>query len=121
MRMAEREIPRDQWRDELDRFSRQHEGRIASLEVVEAGGTRRTEAANLPLQGVSADSPQSSRVDIMIGEQTDDHLTHEVSDPVTIAIDQTDAGAERALRIRSRDGSTVSVEFRSPLRANQVD
>jgi hypothetical protein len=103
------------------RFSRQHEGWIASVEIIGADGTRRTEASDLPLQGVSADSPQSNRVDIMIGEQPQDHITHEVPDPVAIAIDQTDSGAERALRIRGRDGSTVSVEFRSPMRADQVD
>ena len=47
-------------------------------------------------------------------------MTH-VVDPVDVAIDTTDEGAERGLRIRAADGSTTTVEFRSPMRAIDVD
>jgi hypothetical protein len=115
-----RNIPRDEWRGELDSFSRQHEGWIVSVAVAAADGTVRTEARDLPLQGVSADSPANRRVDIMIGEHPKNHVTH-VVDPVDVAIDMTDEGAERGLRIRAADGSTTTVEFRSPMRAVDVD
>jgi hypothetical protein len=119
--MTTREIPRDQWREQLDSFSRQHEGWIVRVEITDADGQRRTEARDLPLQGVSADSPRSDAVAITVGQSPDDHVTHEVSQPVGIAIEQTDAGAERGLRIRARDGSTTTVEFRSPMKAEDVD
>jgi len=114
--MSTREIPRDRWRQELDSFSRQHEGWIVRVEVTGANGETRTEARDLPLQGVSTDSPQTNGVAIIVGQDPDDHVTHEVSDPVNIAIDRNDEGAERALRIRAGDGSTTTVEFRSPMR-----
>jgi hypothetical protein len=119
--MAHRDIPRDRWRDELDSFSRQHEGWIVRVEVTGSDGRQRTEARDLPLQGVSADSQDASRVAIMVGQKPAGHVTHEVADPVDIVIEQTDAGAERALRIRAADGSTTTVEFRSPMRPEQVD
>jgi hypothetical protein len=113
-------IPRDDWRGELDSFSRQHEGWIVSVTVAGADGAVHTEARELPLQGISADSPANNRVDIMIGEQSTSHVTH-VVEPVDVAIDVTDEGAERGVRIRARDGSTTTVEFRSPMRAADVD
>ena len=116
-----RDIPRDQWQQELDSFSRQHEGWIVRVEVTGPDGQSRTEARDLPLQGVSTDSPRSDGVAISVGQSPDDHVTHEVSNAVTIAIEQTEAGAERALRIRARDGSTTTVEFRSPMRPEEVD
>jgi hypothetical protein len=119
--MTTRDIPRDQWREELDSFSRQHEGWIVRVEVIGPDGHKRTEARDLPLQGVSANSPRAKGIVISVGQRPNDHLTHEVSNPITVAIDQTDAGAERALRIRARDGSTTIVEFRSPMRPEEVD
>jgi len=115
-----RDIPRNDWRGELDSFSRQHEGWIVNVTVAAADGAVQTEARDLPLQGISADSPANGRVDIMIGEQTGSHVTH-VVEPVAVAIDITDEGAERGLCIRAKDGSTTTVEFRSPMRAADVD
>jgi len=115
-----RRIPRSQWRAELDSFSRQHEGWIVSVRVAGPDGAVQTEARDLPLQGVSSDSPENNAVDIMIGERRKSHVTH-VVDPVDVAIDITVEGAERALQIRGADGSTTTIEFRSPMRAADVD
>jgi uncharacterized protein DUF5335 len=118
--MTTREIPRDHWREELDSFSRQHEGWIVTVEVTESGETR-TEAHDVPLYGVSVDNPRQDAIAVIVGHEPKDHVTHEVSHPVTVAIEQTDGGAERALRIDASDGSTTTVEFRSPMRPEQVD
>ncbi len=112
--MSSREIPRDRWRQELDSFSREHEGWLVRVDVTDSSGQTRTEARDLPLQGVSADSPRNNAVAIIIGDKPADHVTHEVPDPVNIAIDQSAAGAEHAIRIKGSDGSTTTVEFRSP-------
>ncbi len=40
---------------------------------------------------------------------------------MNITVEQTDTGAERALRIRGGDGTTATVEFRSPMRTDEVD
>ena len=111
--MATREIPRDHWREELDSFSRQHEGWIVRVEVTEPTGNTRTEARDVPLQGVSVDAPGRPGLAVIVGREPGDHLTHEISNPVDIVIEQS-GGADRALRIRSGDGSTTTVEFRPP-------
>ncbi len=119
--MNSRTIPRPDWNEELDSFSRQHEGWIVSVAVTDAAGRARTEVCDLPLQGVSLESPGARCVSVMVGQRPDDHVTHEVSDAVDISIDHTEAGAERALRIRASDGSTTYVEFRTPMRPDEVD
>ena len=111
--MSTREIPRDQWRQELDSFSREHEGWIVRVDVTESGETR-TEARDVPLCGVSVDNPREDAIAVIVGHEPDDHVTHEVSRPVNVSI-ETDRGAERALHIRADDGSTTTVEFRRPV------
>ena len=119
--MSTRDLPKERWGDELNTFSRQHEGWIVRVDVSDADGTTHTQARDLPLIGVTCDAPRSDRVAIIAGGRADDHVTHEIAGTVSIAVDETDAGAERGLRIRSADGSETRVEFRSPMRADEVD
>lgn len=119
--MTSCDIPRVKWRAELDSFSRQHEGWIVRVKVTTPDGKTHTEARDLPLLGVTADTPKSDSVAVIVRKSVDDHLTHEIFHPVSIAIERTESGAERAIRIRANDGSTTGVEFRSPMRSDQVD
>ena len=116
--MATREIPRDRWRQELDSFSREHEGSIVRVEVTESGETR-TEAHDVPFCGVSVDNPRQDAIAVIVGHEPNDHVAHEVARPVTVSI-ETDRGVERRLRIRADDGSTTTVEFRSPPVAHDI-
>jgi hypothetical protein len=119
--MPRRRIPRDQWRQELDSFSRSHEGWIVRVAVTEPGGQSRVEAHDIPLQGVAADFSREPAIAVMIGSQADTHLTHQVKNPVELALEQTDTGAICALLVRAGDGTTTAVEFRSPARPEEVD
>jgi len=115
-----REIARDSWSEELDSFSRQHEGWIVSVETRNPDGSVAVEARDLPLQGVSCASPQASDVAVSVGDR-DSHLTHEVRDTTALRLELTPEGAERALIIDGRDGAQTRVEFRSPMRPEDVD
>jgi len=119
--MSTRDLPRDSWRTELDSFSRQHEGWLVRVSVTDPDGRTRTEARDMPLQGVSMDDPANDRVAVIVGREAGDHVTHEIERPVSIVIDVNADGAERAVRIRADDGSTTDVEFRSPTRPEDVD
>jgi hypothetical protein len=110
--MTTREIPRNQWRTELDQFSRRHEGCVARVSITTPDGKGHTEARDLPLQGVSADSPRSNAIAIELGNRPDDHLTHEVASPVTVTLESSDRTDDAALRIKAADGTTVQVECR---------
>jgi hypothetical protein len=118
--MAVRDIPRGSWRDELDSFSRQHEGWLVSVKVTEPGGESALAAKNLPLQGVRAIAPQSDDIAIVVGDRPN-RITHDVHDAARLSLDLTAEGAKRALLIHGRDGTTTSIEFRSPMRPEEVD
>jgi hypothetical protein len=110
--MPQREIPREAWRAELDQFSREHEGCLTRVEVISADGRARTAADDLPLQGVSADSPANDGVAVVVGDKPDDHFTHEIADTVSIAMEEAESGDDKGVRIRSAAGTTVHVECR---------
>ena|SRR5438128_8995409 len=119
--MQRRAIPRHQWRDELDSFSRIHEGWIVRVAVTEPGGRSLVEARDVPLQGVSADFTRTPAIAVMVGNRPDSHLTHQVTNAEAVEFEQTEAGAIAALVIRSGDGTKTAVEFRSPMRPEEVD
>jgi hypothetical protein len=105
---------------ELDSFSRQHEGWIVSITQQTADGRTAIQARDLPLQGVSPIAHGSKDIGIAVGN-ANHHLTHDVRDATELSLELTDSGAERALVINARDGSTTRVEFRSPMRPEEVD
>src|SRR5438132_11367391 len=119
--MPSQEIARQDWTRELDMFSREHDGWIVSVRVVDREGREQTEVRTLPLHGVSVDDPQKAHVAISVGRNGQDQFTHEISQPVRIVVERTEAGADRGLSIRAADGSTTSVEFLSPMRPEEVD
>lgn len=118
--MIVRPIARDSWADELDSFSRQHEGWLVSIKTRMPDGSVAVDARDLPLQGVSAVSRDANEITITVGD-VHTHLTHDVHDVIAVRIDLTVDDAERALIIDAKDGSTTSIEFRSPVRVEEVD
>ena len=118
--MPLRDLPPESWTDELDSFSRQHEGWIVAITTCSPGKHLAVEARDVPLLGVSPASPQSNDIAISVGDRRQ-HLTHEVRDVEAVEIDLTGERAERGLIIHGKDGSTTRVEFRSPMRPEDVD
>jgi hypothetical protein len=78
------------------------------------------DARDVPLQGVSVSSPSATGVAVAVGGDSG-HLTHQVQDVVSVALELAGGRAERALIIHSGDGTTTSVHFRSPMRPDEVD
>jgi hypothetical protein len=114
-------IQRDRWHQELDGFSRTHEGWVVRLAVTMPDGEMRVAARDIPLQGVTADSGRDPAIAVMLGNGPGGYVTHAVEHPVEIALEETDASAVKALVIRSADGTRTAVEFRSPMRPEEVD
>jgi hypothetical protein len=114
--MITHEIPRDQWREFLDGFSRQHDHWLASLEVIVGDAGKQTEARELPLRGITMDE----EVFIQLGDR-DEHVTHTIQNPMRIRVERTDAGADAALRIESRDEPTTVIRFRTTAESQLVD
>ncbi|HEY2975769.1 MAG TPA: DUF5335 family protein [Pyrinomonadaceae bacterium] len=121
--MPTREIPRDEWTTFLDTFSRQHEGWLATLEVLGAHIGAQQEARDLPLEGITATSRDSApeTIAISLGKAPEDHVTHTITKPTRIWLEQTSEGANAALEIESADDVKTLLRFRSALPADMVD
>lgn len=116
--MATQEIPRDDWSSFFDMFSRQHDGWLATVEVFSSELGAQEEAHELPLEGVTLDT---ETVAITLGKTPEDHITHTISEPEHVWIEQTNEGADAALEIESKDDSKVLIRFHSPAPHEFVD
>jgi len=121
--MPSRDIPREQWMTFLDSFSRQHERWRVNVEVVTDGLGAHREVREKRLIGVSADlkSRDSSTISIIAGDRSDDHVNHIINGPTRVALEETEEGAHKGLRIEAADGETTLLLFRSPASPEAVD
>jgi hypothetical protein len=121
--MRTQEIPRDEWRGFFDSFSRQHEGWLATLEVLGTDVGAQEEGRELPLAGVSLSSggDETEAISIDLGTTPDKHVSRAISAPTAVWLEQTDEGANAALAIEVADGTKTLLRFRSPMPAEFVD
>ena len=121
--MSTQEIPRAEWATFFDSFSRQHEGWLATLEVLATDVGAQQEARDLPLEGLSASLKDSApgTIAISLGNTPEVHVTHTISEPTRVWLEQTPQGANAALEIESADDVKTLLRFRSSLPAEMVD
>jgi hypothetical protein len=121
--MPTQEIPRAEWTDFFDTFSRQHEGWLATLEIFNSDVGAQEEVHELPLEGVtvSSEADKSESIAINFGKAPEDHVTHTVNGATDVWLEQTSEGANAALEIESADKTKTLLRFRSPVPAEFVD
>jgi hypothetical protein len=120
--MATRRIPRTEWSDFVTSFSRQHDGWLVTVEVMGSEVGAQVEGRELPLRGISlGDDGEKVSLAIMLEAGKDGHLTHIITAPAGMWIQQTAEGADQALQIESADGTRTLVRFRSAMRPEMVD
>lgn len=121
--MPTHEIRREEWSNFFDGFSRQHEGWLATLEVFAADVGAQEEAHELPLEGISITSGANSpdAIAINLGRDPKDHVTHTITEPEHVWLDQTSEGANAALEIESQNETRTLLRFRSTMPPEMVD
>jgi hypothetical protein len=121
--MTTQEIPRAEWQAFFDTFSRQHEGWLATLEVLGKEIGAQQEARDLPLEGITATSKDTvpETIAISLANTPEDHVTHTIIEPTRVWLEQTSEGANAALEIESADEVKTLLRFRSALPADMVD
>jgi len=121
--MPTEEIPRAEWNRFFDAFSRQHEGWLATLEILGDEVGVQAEVHELPLEGISiaAEDDGSKSIEITIGKSASDHISHLIEKPIHVWLEQTAEGANAALEIQSADQSKALLRFRSPMPPEFVD
>jgi len=121
--MPTQEIPREDWSNFFDVFSRQHEGWLASLEVFGPEVGAQEEAHQLPFEGISIASGGNGAdaIAINLGKTPEDHVTHTITKPEHVWLEQTSGGANAALEIESENQNKALLRFRSALPPEMVD
>ena len=121
--MQTQEIPRQEWNSFFDSFSRQHEGWLATLEVIGSDVGAQEEAHELPLEGVSiaSEANKSASIVINMGKTPEDHISHTITKPEHVWLEKTDDGADATLEIESADEAKTLLRFRSPVPPEFVD
>lgn len=121
--MKTREILKNQWPKFFESFSMRHEGWLTTLEIFGSELGAQVQERELTLEGIvdEGDEAEGNRIVIMIGGKPDDHITHTISGPTHVSLEQTDGGADVALQIKSADGLTALLRFRSPTLPEMVD
>lgn len=121
--MQTRQIPKSEWPAFLDRFSRQYEGWLVNLEIFNPEFGAQVAETGLALEGLTDewDEAEGITIVIMAGNEPDDHITHSISDPTEVSLEQTDEGADAALSIKSADGTTALLSFRAAVLPERVD
>ena len=121
--MPTQEIPREDWSNFFDVFSRQHEGWLATLEVFGPEVGAQEEAHELPFEGISIASGGNGAdaIAINLGKTPEDHVTHTITKPEHVWLEQTSGGANAALEIESENQNKALLRFRSALPPEMVD
>jgi hypothetical protein len=120
--MGTREVTRNEWTNFFEVFSKQHEGWIASLEILGDQVGAQVEAIELPFQGISVsteDEPQS--LIINLGKTAEDHVSHTIERPRHVWLKQTEEGANDSLEIVEEGNQKTLLRFRSPMLPELVD
>jgi uncharacterized protein DUF5335 len=111
--MQTKQIPKSDWPQFLDNFSREHEGWVVNLEIFGSQIGAQMAETGLILEGLTDDWDQveGNRIMISAGNEPDDHITHSIIHPTEVSVEKTDEGADTALSIKSADGTTALLTF----------
>ena len=121
--MKTEEIPKDEWSGFFDTFSRKHDGWLVTLDIFGPEIGAQVVERGIALEGITNewDQTEGNIIRIMTGVKPDDHVTHSIAHPTQVSLEQTDEGADAALAIKSEDGVTTLLRFRSAVLPEMVD
>lgn len=112
------EIKQDQWTTFFDEFSKRNLLRPTQIEVFGELGAQEAEQ-HLPFNGISVDEKGNGapRIEIFLGDVPPGelrHLTHVVTQAVTVFLKDGADGQNEALEIADVDGAKTLLRFESP-------
>ena len=121
--MQTKEIPKNEWSGFFDSFSRKHEGWLVSVEIFGPEIGAQVEQRQMALEGITDewDEVGGNTIMIMTDAKPEGHITHSITLPTAVSLEQTDEGADAALAIKSNDGTTTLLRFRSAVLPELVD
>ena len=120
--MPTEEIPRKQWKDFFDSFSRRHEGWLVTLQLLSEDLGAQPAVEVLSFAGISANSSDvGDSFVISLARSTAEHVTHMVQHPQRVWLLRTDELESVSLEIEAQDQSRTLLSIRSPMLPELVD
>ncbi len=101
-------LPRPEWQETLDVFSKRNAGRRCTVEVDDPEIGAQQQASDVPFLGTTFD-PHDQRVELMLGDNGDGtrHLTRDISGVTAIDVMREEGGRDVGLRIAHGTGQTM--------------
>lgn len=104
-----------QWKGFADRFSRDHDGWSASLELRETDGGMDVAIDDRPFRGLTFEHHDShDSLILTFGDDADEHISHIIANPHDLTV-LDPSGNECSLIIGLEDGSGCVLELTNPL------
>jgi len=104
------EVPREKWGHFFDEFTRKHAGKRINVDFYGPGTSPHREIHSLPFVGIVYE-PKSSDIEIAVGTEAADHVSHTVNDPIHVWVKEDEHGD--IVEVRSDDGVTSLLRFAS--------
>lgn len=113
--MKTKEIPKEDWPWFFDMFSREHEGWLITMEIFRNDIGDQVQESELKFEGITDewDEVSGNSIIVMTGDQPGAHITHRINFPTHVCLQETDDAMDAALFIKSADGTTECLRFRS--------
>jgi hypothetical protein len=118
--MRMREVPRDEWTDFLEGFSRRHRAWLTRVDQP-GDALGRGASAEAPLGSVTARQKGRDVSAIEIAFAGDGNVPLRVTNPRILRVQQTGDGVESGLEIVDDDGLFTRVGFRATARPEMLD
>lgn len=110
--MRNRLVPKSEWFQFFDEFSRRHQGRPATVHVFSPRFGSQVEARNMPLMGVVSRADTKGAISIHLGSAPPrSNIEHEIEEPRQVWVELSEEGIEEALEVESQDGTKTVVQF----------
>ena len=121
--MTTEQIGREDWNGFFHSFSLQHDGWLATLEILDSDAGAQEEARDIPFEAISLDKQRddSEAVVIDMRSTATEHVSHVIARPTRVWLQKTEDGADAALEIEAENDSRAILRFRSPMPPELVD
>jgi precorrin-6B methylase 2 len=111
--MAARRIASHEWAGFFDTFSRHYRGLPVQVQILGENLGVYSIARSQPLIGITAQNKVGPpEIEVIAGDTTA-NVTHVVKNPDEVWIQQGNNGADSVLKIASKDGISILIDFRS--------
>lgn len=110
--MDTKEIMQNEWLPFLNEFSKQHQGDIATMEIIGDDIGAQIEGRALPFAGVSVEKAgtENSTISVMLGIEPTEHLEHRIYEAEHLRIASSADGIHDALEIEAADGTRTILQ-----------